>query len=79
MSVNDTVGIVAQVTKVLSDNKANIVDFRTLRDNDTDKFSIFLDVDVYHSSEEVVSYEIKNLSNTYEGYIDFNTVEEIDL
>jgi predicted amino acid-binding ACT domain protein len=79
MSVNDTVGIVAQVTKILSDNKANIVDFRTVRDNATDKFSLFLDVDVYHSSEEIVSFEIANLSNAYEGYIDFNTVDDIDL
>lgn len=79
MSVNDSVGIVAQVTKILSDNKANIVDFRTVRDNYTDKFSLFLDVDVYHSREEVISFEIANLANTYEGYIDFNTVEEVDL
>ncbi len=79
MSVNDTVGIVAQVTKILSDNKANIVDFRTLRDDNSDKFSLFLDVDVSHSSEEIVSFEIKNLANTYEGYIDFNTIEEVDL
>lgn len=79
MSVNDTVGIVSQVTKILSENKANIIDFRTVRDNITDKFSLFLDVDVYHSSEEVVSFEIANLANNFEGYIDFNTVDEVDL
>ena len=79
MGVNDTVGIVAQVTKILSDSNANIVDFRTLRDNTSDKFSLFLDVDVLNSNEEVVSFEIKNLANSYEGYIDFNTIEEVDL
>lgn len=79
MSVNDSVGIVAQVTKILSNNDANIVDFRTVRDNDTNLFSLFLDVDVLNSSEEIVSFEIKNLANTYAGYIDFNTVEEVDL
>ena len=79
MGVNDSVGIVAQVTKILSDNNANIVDFRTVRDNDTSKFSLFLDVDVLNSTEEIVSFEIKNLANAYAGYIDFNTVEEVDL
>lgn len=79
MGVHDSVGIVAQVTKILSDNNANIVDFRTVRDNDTNLFSLFLDVDVLNSCEEIVSFEIKNLANTYAGYIDFNTVEEVDL
>ena len=68
-----------KIAKILSDNNANIVDFRTVRDNDTSKFSLFLDVDVLNSTEEIVSFEIKNLANAYAGYIDFNTVEEVDL
>ncbi len=79
LSVRDTPGIVARITKTLGNYGANIVDCSTRRDNATEVFTMFLDVDVPIQNEVEIVSEIKSVSSGFVGDVLFRKVESIDL
>lgn len=78
LSVNDSPGIVAGVTSVLSRHQGNIVDCRTRKNNQTDVFTMVLDVDVPKSNENSLISDINETVTKLAGDVIFQRVDDID-
>lgn len=79
LSASDTPGIVASVAKTLSNNGANVVDCSTRKNNDTDVFTMILDVDIPVDKEDVVVQELADAASQYSGDVILQRVDEVDL
>lgn len=79
LSVNDTPGIVAKVTKVLAAHNSNVVDCATRKNNDTGVFTMVLDVDIPIDDEENIVEELSRATSEFSGDVVFQRVDDVDL
>lgn len=78
LSASDKPGIVAKVTEVLAKNNSNVVDCATRKNNETDVFTIILDVDIPSNNEDLTVAELTQATSEYGGDVMFQRVDEVD-
>ncbi|HQZ14446.1 MAG TPA: ACT domain-containing protein [Acidimicrobiia bacterium] len=79
LTVDDSPGIVSKITKVLGSHGANVVDCSTRKNNETQIFTMSLDVDVPNAQQKSIEDEIADISGEFSGDIVFRKLDSVDL
>jgi len=79
LTVADSPGIVAKITKVLGSFGANVVDCSTRKNNETQIFTMLLDVDVPAAQESIIEEQIRKVSGDFTGDVVFRKLDSVDL
>ena len=79
LSVKDTIGVVANITKILGENFANVIDCSTRINKETGVFTLSLDVDIPVEKESLIVEKVQSKSSEYDGDIVFLKIDYVDL
>lgn len=79
LAVSDTPGIVSNLTRVLAGYGANIVDCATRKNNETELFTMILDVDIPIDKENEIVEELSKVATSFSGDVIFQRVDDVDL